>query len=164
MKLKMKNQNLTLNNHSNDPEYAFNRALRYLNLRARSKKELEEYLKRKEFSETAISQAIQKLLELKFLNDEEYGISFMRGRQVYKSKSRYYVTHELRQKGVDSDTISKIIADSQEDLQTATDFIIRKKRIFGNLEKQEFKEKMMRLLSARGFSFDTIKKALEEEK
>lgn len=163
MKQKMKKLHWT-NNNPTDETAAFNRALRYLNLRARSKKEIEEYLKRKEFSESAISQAVQKLLELKFLNDEEYGKSFMRGRQVYKGKSRYYVTHELRQKGIDPDTISKIVIDSQDDLHTAKEFILRKKRIYGNLEKQEFKEKMMRLLSARGFSFDIIKKALIEEK
>lgn len=159
----MKNQNSTHNSHPDDPEYAFNRALRYLNLRARSKKEIEEYLKRKEFTEAAITLTTQKLLELKFLNDEEYGKSFARGRQVYKGKSRYYVAHELKQKGIDSDTISKILTDSQEDLQTAKDFLIRKKRVYGNLEKQEFKEKMMRLLSARGFSYDIIKRALQDE-
>lgn len=151
------------NSDSDNSDAAFNRALRYLNLRARTRKELEEYLKKKEFSTHAISLAINKLLELKFLNDEEYGKSFTRTRQVYKGKSRYYVAHELKQKGVAQDVIEAVMNDSQEDLQTAKEFVTRKKRIYGNLEKQEFKEKMMRLLSARGFSFDIIKKALSEE-
>lgn len=162
MKPKMRNPQWT-NNDSDNTDAAFNRALRYLNLRARTQKEIEEYLLKKQFTPDAISHAINKLLKLKFLNDEEYGRSFTRGRQVYKGKSRYYVTYELKQKGVSEEIIESVMNDSQEDLQTAKEFIVRKKRIYGYLEKKEFREKMMRLLAARGFSFDTIKKALSQE-
>lgn len=149
------------NNRPDDATAAFNRAIRYLNLRARSKKEIQEYLSKKKFEEQAISQAIEKLLELKFLNDEAYGKSFARTRQEYKGKSKYFIKYELQQKGLDQETIEKVLRSSREDLQTAKAFVERKKRIYSNLDKKEFKEKLMRLLSARGFFWDIIKKALE---
>lgn len=161
MKLKKKPQ--WTNNRADDSDAAFNRALRYLSLRARSQKEIEEYLVRKQFNPPAISQAVKKLLDLKFLNDEEYGKSFTRSRQVYKGRSRFLVSYELKQKGVAEETVSKVLSESQEDIQTAKDFIERKKRVYANLDKLDFKNKMIRLLSARGFSYDTIKKVLKEE-
>lgn len=149
------------NPRASDPDYAFNRALKYLSLRIRSIQEIKSYLENKKFEPQAISQAISKLIELKFLNDEAYGESFTRSRQVYKGKSRYFVKYELKQKGLEQGTIDKVLASSQEDLQTAKDFITRKKRIYSNLNNLEFREKMMRLLSSRGFSFDIIKNALK---
>lgn len=149
------------NNRPDDATAAFNRALRYLNLRARSKKEIQEYLSKKKFEEQAISQAIEKLLELKFLNDEAYGESFARTRQEYKGKSKYFIKYELQQKGLDQEIIEKVLRSSQDDLQTAQDFILRKKRIYSKLNKKEYNEKMIRLLTSRGFSFSVIKKALE---
>lgn len=145
-----------------DATAAFNRALRYLNLRARSKKEIEDYLSKKGFSIEAIHQSINRLSELHFLDDERYGESFARTRQEYKGKSKYFIKYELQQKGLDQETIEKVLEGSQDDLQTAQTFVERKKRIYSNLDKKEFQEKMMRLLSSRGFSFDMIRKALKD--
>ncbi len=149
------------NPHPNDPTYAFNRALRYLSLRQRSEKEIVKYLSVRDFTENAIQQAITKLKELKFLNDEEFGKSLTRSRQVYKGRSRRFVSYELKQKGVSEEIIGEVIDTSQEDLQTATDFIERKKRVYITMDKLKFKEKMIRLLSARGFSYDIIKTVLK---
>jgi regulatory protein len=142
---------------------ALTRALRYLNLRARSKKELRDYLFKKKFETQIIDRVIEKLIELKFLDDKNYGESFMRGRQVYKGKSKYFIKHELKQKGIDGNIIEEISESAQDDLKTARDFIERKRRVYSKLDDNEFKEKMMRLLSSRGFSFDIIIKALKEE-
>ncbi len=150
------------NNRADDQDYAFTRAIRYLNLRARSKKEIHDYLLRKQFNPPAITHAIEKLIELKFLNDEEYGKSFARSRQVYKGRSRFLVSYELKQKGLTEDTIESVMSNSQEDFQTAKDFVERKKRVYITMDKLKFREKMMRLLQSRGFSFDIIKKVLQD--
>lgn len=151
------------NPHPDDPQYAFNRATSYLALRARSEKEVENFLIKKDFNPNIIPAVINRLKDLKFLNDEEYARSFTRTRQEYKGKSKYFIKYELKQKGVAENLIDKISNESQDDLITAKDFIIRKKRIFSKLSKKEFKEKMIRLLSSRGFSFDIIQKALKED-
>lgn len=150
------------NPHPDDPQYAFNRAARYLSLRPRSVKEIEDYLIKKDFTPTATAAAIARLKDLKFLNDEEFGKNFMRGRQVYKGRSKYFVKYELKQKGLAENVINEVTEDAQDDLTTAKAFVEHKKRIYSHLDKLEFKEKMMRLLQSRGFSFDIIKSVLKD--
>lgn len=143
-----------------EAERAFNRALRYLSLRARSKKELKDYLKKKKYNESVIEEAIKKLVELKFLDDKNYAGSFMRGRQIYKGRSKYFVKYELKKKGISEDIIEEVSQNAQDDLKTAKDFVERKRRVYSKLEEKEFEEKMIRLLQSRGFSWDIIKNAL----
>ncbi len=158
----MKKQ-LLHNPRPDDPTYAFNRALRYLSLRARSEKEIKDYLSKREFTKEAIDEAITRLKTLKFLSDEEFSKSFTRSRQVYKGRSKRFVSYELKQKGVENATIDKVLSDSQDDLQTAKEFVERKKRVYSNMDALKFREKMMRLLQSRGFSYDIIKQAISSE-
>lgn len=158
----MKTQKKYPNLHPDDPQYAFNRAVRYLSLRPRSKKEIEEYLLKKEFTPEVVTQTIDRLLDLNYLNDEEFGKTFMKSRQVYKGRSKYFITYELKQKGLDSTLIENLSSNAQDDLKTAKEFVERKRRVYSKLDKQEFKEKLMRLLQSRGFSYDIIRKSLED--
>lgn len=149
------------NQHPEDPQYAFNSATRYLALRARSIKEINDYLIKKGFTISVVSQTIARLKELNFLNDEDYGKSFAHSRQKYRGKSKYFISYELKQKGISEDIINTVSKNAQDDLLTAKAFVERKKRIYAHLDKAQFKGKMMRLLQSRGFSFDVIKKAVE---
>ncbi|MGE5041549.1 MAG: regulatory protein RecX [Candidatus Levyibacteriota bacterium] len=141
---------------------AFNIALRYLNIRIRSVKELKDYLLRKKFTPEVIDAVIQRLVGLKFLNDEAFGESFIRGKQ-HKGKSKLIIRHELKQKGIDESLIHELTQSAKDDQEIAKEFIEKKKRIYGHLTEKEFREKMMRVLSSRGFSWETIRKALKEE-
>lgn len=151
------------NNSPEDFPKAFNLALRYLNIRIRSTKELKDYLLRKNFTQEVIEAVIERLVQLKFLNDASFGESFIRNRQERKGKSKLLIKYELKQKGIDESLITQLSQNAKEDVETARDFIIRKRRIYGNLDKKEFREKMMRLLQSRGFSWETIKNALKDE-
>lgn len=150
------------NPHPDDLQYAFNRATAHLSLRARSEKEIEDFLLKKDFNPTIIPKVIERLKDLKFLNDKEYARTFTRTRQEYKGKSKYFIKYELKQKGVSENLIDEVSSESQDDIKTAKDFIARKKRVLTRLDKKEFKEKIIRLLSSRGFSFDIITRALKE--
>lgn len=150
------------NNSSENHSKAFNLALRYLNLRIRSIKELRDYLVKKKFSEDVIQDVIQQLIELKFLNDKTFGESLIRNRQR-KGKSAYLISYELKQKGLDDNTISELKENSQGDLQTAKDFISRKKHLYENLSKIDYRNKVGRLLQSKGFSWDVIREVLKED-
>ena len=96
------------NPHPDDPQYAFNRATSYLSLRARSEKEVENFLIKKDFNPNIIPAVIKRLRDLNFLNDEEYARSFTRTRQEYKGKSKYFIKYELKQKGIEKKVIDEI--------------------------------------------------------
>ncbi len=149
------------NNSSEDHKKAFNLALRYLNLRIRSTKELKDYLAKKKFNQNVIQDIVRQLTDLKFLNDKTFGESLIRNRQK-KGKSSYLISYELKQKGLDEKTISELKENSLNDLETAKDFVERKKHLYQNLSKIEYRNKMGRLLQSRGFSFDIINKVLKE--
>jgi len=150
------------NNSPEDSQKAFNLSLRYLNLRIRSTKEIQDYLFKKGFSKQAIDEVIERLKNLKFLNDKTFGESLIRNRQR-KGKSSYLISYELKQKGLDEKTISELKENSLNDLETAKNFVERKKHLYQSLSKIEYRNKMGRLLQSRGFSWDVIKKAIEEE-
>lgn len=149
------------NSSPEDSQKAFNLSLRYLNLRIRSTKEVQDYLVKKGFSKQAVDEVLERLKSLKFLNDKTFGESLIRSRQR-KGKSSYLINYELKQKGLDEKTISELKENNIDDLQTAKDFVQRKKHLYQGLSKIEYRNKIGRLLQSRGFNWDIIKEVLKE--
>ena len=56
---------------------AFNFSLKYLSFRNRSIKEVYDYLLRKNFIDETINSVLKRLVDLKFLNDEEFAKSWI---------------------------------------------------------------------------------------
>jgi len=111
-------------------------ALRYLNIRFRSEKEIRDYLRKKlsshsgkrsesriregswtsqddssENIEQMIDLVIHKLKQQKFLNDEEFAKMWIRSRTEFKPKGERLIRLELQQKGVSKDIIDKAFED-----------------------------------------------------
>lgn len=141
---------------------AFNRALKYLSFRIRSVKEIYDYLEKKMFDKKTIDETISRLLELKFLNDLEFGRMWIESRQKYNGKSKYVLRNELQLKGLDKELISKLLEDAEDDLQTAKALFDKKKEKLKHLSKDEFFKKMAGFLGRKGFSYDIIKKVINE--
>lgn len=141
---------------------AFNYGLKYLSYRNRSTKEVYDYLKRKHFAQDSINFALKKLTDLKFINDEEFGKSWIESRQKYKGKSKLVLRQELKQKGLRDEQISPLLNDAEDDLETAKIAYRKKERILGNLPKEEFNKKMTAFLARRGYSFAIIKTLLNQ--
>src|SRR3990167_4868102 len=129
---------------------AFNYSLKYLSYRARSVKEVYDYLLRKNFIEDTINSVLKKLVDLKFLNDEEFARQWIESRQKHKGKSKFILKNELRLKGLSEDVIEPLLKKAQDDLETARILFDKKKRILGNLSKEEFKKKIGGFLQRKG--------------
>ena len=139
---------------------AFNFSLKYLSFRARSTKEIKDYLSRKNFDEQTIDAAINKLNELKFLNDDEFGRQWIESRQKHKGKSKFILKNELRLKGLENDIIELLLAEAADDFETARTLFVKKKKVLGKLEPEEFRKKMGSFLQRRGYSWEIISKLL----
>jgi Uncharacterized protein conserved in bacteria len=74
-------------------------AFQMLKFRNRSRREIYDRLKRKGFSEEIISQAIDFLARLKYLDDEEFARSWSQSR-IAKPLGLRRISFELKQKGV----------------------------------------------------------------
>ncbi len=145
----------------NNRNLAFNFALKYLSFRNRSTKEVYDYLIRKRFIDETINPALKRLVDLKFLNDDNFARVWVESRQKYKGKSKFILRNELKLKGLNNDQIEPVLNDAMDDFETAKIAYEKKKRILGNLPPEEFKKKMAGFLQRRGYSWDVVSKLLK---
>lgn len=143
-------------------QLAFNYSLKYLSFRPRSVKEAYDYLVRKNFTEDTINHILKRLIDLKFLNDEDFGRLWIESRQKYKGKSKFILKSELRLKGLNRELIDELVSESMDELEAAKIAFEKKKKLYSKFSKEEFNKKMAAFLSRRGFSYDIIRKLLKD--
>jgi regulatory protein len=141
-------------------------AVRFLQYRPRSIKEIKDYLKKKNINETEIEKAIEELLEQKFLNDEEFAKMWVRTRVALKPLSQRVLRLELLQKGIDKEIIDTVLAETAEtsgnDLEMARLLAQKKKEKYKNLSRDEVYKKLGGFLMRRGFTYDIAKRSIDE--
>ncbi|MFA6456187.1 MAG: RecX family transcriptional regulator [Bacteroidota bacterium] len=86
-------------------------ALRYRSYRARSTKEIRDYLHKKEFDERYILQALQYLQENNLLNDAEYARMLCRDRMMLRPVGKLTMKQVLMKKGIDRTTIEALLSE-----------------------------------------------------
>lgn len=154
------------------------KAIHFLSFRPRSSKEVRENLqktiaKRKlpidveKEHQAYIPKIIDKLTEQKFLNDYTFAAWWIEQRSRNKPKSQMLLKMELKQKGIGEDIIASVLSD--EEIQTiADDFVLAKKIVekkihrYNDLSRQDVYKKLGGLLARRGFSWDVVKRSIDE--
>ena len=148
---------------------AYQRALRYLGTRPRSAAEIATYLKGKEFDDLVVGAVIQRLQEQGYIDDEAFARFWVENRNRFRPKGAQALRYELRQKGVERETIDTALDEQDED-ESAWAAVEGKFTRWADLEKIEFEQKLMAFLARRGFRYDVCRRAanraweeLEEE-
>ncbi|GAB4444335.1 MAG: RecX family transcriptional regulator [Anaerolineae bacterium] len=139
---------------------AYDRALFYLGFRARSRAEMERYLRGKEFLPETIEATLTRLAAEGYLDDAAFAQSWTGSRQRTRPKSRRALRHELRQKGVDREAIEAALADMDE-AEAAAAALGAKLRQWQHLDEETYTKKAMGFLSRRGFSYSVARAAVE---
>ncbi len=147
-------------NLQDNPRSSFNKALRFLSYRARSTKEINDYLVKNNFSETEITETIEKLIDYKFLDDREFSKNFINSRQI-RGKSKRMISFELKYKGVNKDIAEQTLSASQEDIITAGKYIEKRIHQFEKLEPEKKNQRIISRLRSRGYNWDIIKEVLK---
>jgi regulatory protein len=132
-----------------------------LGFRARSKIEVETYLRGKKYSPQVIADTIERLLEHNYLDDEGFARAWVADRKRLKPRSRRALRYELRQKGVNEEAIEEAVADLDED-EMARQALEIKLRQWQHLSQPEFIKKAMGFLSRRGFGYATARQAVDQ--
>jgi len=115
--------------------------------------------------ETTIEKIIAKLKEQKFINDEEFTKSWIENRIRFKPRSLRLIKIELKQKGIDSETIDSLQLTVNSDLEQAKKLVEKSITRFRNkfgMTREEIYQKLGRFLASKGFDWDTIKKSIDE--
>lgn len=138
-------------------------AFQMLKFRNRSRREIYDRLKRKGFPEEIISQVIDFLTRLKYLDDAEFARSWSQSR-IAKPLGLRRISFELKQKGVEK----KIIEQTLEKLKQG----YSEQRVIEGIAKEKFnkmksldefkaKSRIYGHLIRRGFNPEAIKEAID---
>lgn len=139
---------------------AFNKCADLLSRRNHSVKELKTKLL-KSVDSTSADKAIEKFIEMGYLDDEKFAYDYADYLLKYKNFSENHIKQELFYKGISKDIISNVIDDLDADNVQAIIKIINKS--YSNKLKADGGEnKVIVALMRKGFSYGDIKSALYE--
>lgn len=147
-----------------DIRKAFNTAINYLAHRMRSEAEVRDYLKKKEVAEPVIKEAIHKLYDLKFLNDEEFALAYVRTQINTTDKGAGVIKLELKEKGIAPAIITNVVDEVSFDDQLEKAIKLSEKYAQKNKKDSSriLKQKIEQMLQRKGYAFPIIRAALEQ--
>lgn len=126
---------------------ALNKALLILGRRNYSITALTKKLEQAEFSEENIAQAIERLLELRYLDDSRYASVFV---NRYSNKGNYFIKNKLIEKGISKEIFLPLLDSLTPENERATHLVKRKAMKYVNTTNGV--KKIAQFLANRGFS------------
>lgn len=136
--------------------------------RLRSRKELEEKLREKEFGSEAIAAALAFATEYGYANDTNFAQAFVRDQLLRRPVGRQRLQLELQRRGVAKQDIAEALAsvfsDSDQELQLAIAAAKKKLATSRASDPQKRERSLANFLAARGFSWEIVRKVMEELK
>ncbi len=141
--------------HTDATEQAYQKTLHFLSFRARSRWEVEDYLRKKAVDEAIIEQVVARLFRQHYLDDAAFGQQWVASRNRSKPKGKRALRYELRQKGLANTDIEHAIANVDEEA-LAWQAVQKKYSRWKSLDKQTRRQKLTAYLARRGFNFDAI--------
>jgi len=142
---------------------AKNTAYRFLAYRPRSWAEIEKKLCDKGFTPSLIETVRDHLLRLGYVNDQKFACQWAASRARVKSYGRRRIEQELRQKGVDRETIREALAEAlplEDERETARKVAERKLRTMKIIEPEARRRRLAGFLERKGFPHDIIRDIL----
>jgi regulatory protein len=140
---------------------AFDRAVKFLSYRPRSRVEVERYLRGKSIDELVRDDVIARLEQAKYLDDEAFARFWLENRERFRPRGARALRYELRQKGVGDEIITRVLSDLDDEASAWRAVEGRLSR-WSNLPDEEFRQKIVGYLSRRGFDYSTISLTLEK--
>lgn len=141
-----------------------NRILRFISIRPRSQKEVEEYLQRKRFQSEDYSKIIEDLKKMNLISDLDFSIWFTKARLNSKKYGENYILNELISKGVKKSIAIEAMAsvindDTKNDIEESALSLARKfEKSIKSTDEYNKRNKIIQKLLRRGFSFQIAQK------
>lgn len=140
-------------------------ALRYLNYRPRTIKEVEDYLIKKHYELGIVEQVINYLLDMSYLNDELFCQLWIENRLKLKPMGKKRLFQELIQKGVATSVIDITLEqyfNINTEFQLALELAKKRIKKINYQDNKNIKRKISGFLYRRGFAISTINSVMEE--
>ncbi|KAA0782988.1 recombination regulator RecX [Bacillus sp. BPN334] len=152
--------------YNEEVQKAYLQAISYLSYQMRTKKEVEDYLRKKEVGQAVISEVVSKLLHDRYINDKEYAVLYTRTQSNVNRKGPTVIKRELLNKGVQDLIITHSLQEypKEKQIENALLLIEKKKRSYQKHSFLQMKLKLDEMLVRKGYSRDMIQICLEELK
>lgn len=133
---------------------ALDKAVKYLKVRMRSTYEISQFLRDKGFATEDIEEVLALLAKYNYVDDAAYAGAFIRDRLNFNPCGSKKIYAELRKRGVSGDIISGALAENMSaEAEAAAAVKVALK------QHTDSKEKLLRYLSGRGFTYAAAKNA-----
>jgi regulatory protein len=136
-----------------------------LERRRHSRRELEIKIARKGLSREAAGPVLDRLTEVGLVDDEAFARAYVESRQRSRPRGRRALASELGARGVDRDTVERVLADLREEEpagDAARRAVAGRLRGLEKLPREEARRKAGAFLARRGFAWSEIEPVLDE--
>lgn len=141
---------------------AYALALRFLGIRLRSRRELVDYLDRKDCERSESETALERLEELGLVDDRRFAEAWIANRQAVSPRSKQRLAQELVAKGIDRAVVDAALEeiDPEAEVTALKTLIERKQKLSGYADER----KLTAYLQRQGYRWNLIKEALQQLK
>jgi len=139
------------------------KTIKFISIRPRSQKEITFYLQKKSPKNQEKQKLVLKeLLNLGLVDDEAFVDWWLEQRATFRPKGKKALMMELRLKGIDRDLIERSLAEKVDEAVLAKKLALKRLSFLKKLPSEVRKEKLFGFLGRRGFSWEIIRKTLDE--
>jgi regulatory protein len=140
---------------------AMTSALRLLSYRPRSEREMQDALRARRIPETIANETLERLRELRLLDDAAFADAWTDSRQRNNPRGRRMLLAELAEKGVKREVAQECVAAIDEDADAVRAGRKRSQTLRG-LEFRDFRRRLGDFLVRRGFGYDVCETAIKQ--
>jgi regulatory protein len=170
LKRRRKQRSLQSNFFSSDAdekqvEAARKIALRLLTRAMRTRRDIEDKLASRGFSESVVASVSERLESVGLIDDAEYAGAFLRTNLRLRPRSYRLLRSDLIKKGVSSELANSAVRESSQtvpETSIAREVLTKAFHRYGKLPDRERRRKLFSFMARRGFSLETISEVLEE--
>ncbi|WP_057809808.1 recombination regulator RecX [Furfurilactobacillus siliginis] len=149
---------------ADDVARAYNRALDYLSGQLRSEREVEEKLASLEIEPGVITDTLQRLRDLRLVDDQAYANAYVRTIRNTSDKGPIVIRQNLRRKGIGENLIDRALEEFAGDEQVENGVTVANK-LAKHYARKPFstqKQKVIQGLMTKGFTREVIDQVMSQ--
>lgn len=129
---------------------------KYIDYRLRSTKEIKDYLKKKNISDNEIELIIDKLIDSKYLDDDNFCKCFINDKLKFTNKGTYQIIDELKKNNIDSSIIDKYSYLINDDIMNERISKLINKSLSAKKDIYKLRNKLYNNLVRLGYPIDLV--------
>lgn len=137
-----------------DPEtVARHIVLRQLSMGPRTRKQLADKLRERDCEDAVAARVLDRMTDVGLIDDQAFAEMLVRSKQAGRGLAKRALAQELRQKGVDDETVSRALGsiDPDSERARAQELATKKMRTMGGLDPQVQSRRLSGMLVRKGY-------------